>query len=257
MNCDRSLERLQTDYIDILMIHQPNVQQMNNPGIISALTQIKKEKKAHFIGFSTHSGQAGVLNDAAKSGFYDVVVASFNFTMTDDKALIDAIKNAAEKGIGIIAMKTFAGGSRRNRGEINYTAMLKWVLRHEEITTAIPGYVNFDEMKENLSVVNNLEYTPEEKKFIGDENIKSGMEFCRQCSECVDTCPKNVDIPTLMRTHMYAARYSNFYQSRTTLDEIPPEFSLKACKSCVSCTARCSNSVNIARNIDELKMMYV
>jgi len=255
---DGCLRRLQMDYVDVLMIHNvTSAETINNPGVMEAFEILKNQKKTRFAGISAHPPTDFVLNEIVRTGFYDVVIIQFNFTMADDKALLNAIKNAAEKGVGLIAMKAFAGGPRRYRGEMNYTAMLKWVLQHEQITTAIPGYVNFDEMKESFSVVSNLEYTPEEKKFIGDENIKSGMEFCRQCSECVVTCPKNVDIPTLMRTHMYAARYSNFYQARTTLDEIPPEFSLKACASCVSCTARCSNSVNIAQNIDELKLMYV
>ncbi|MEA3477452.1 MAG: hypothetical protein U9R60_04680, partial [Bacteroidota bacterium] len=70
------------------------------------------------------------------------------------------------------------------------------------------------------------------------------------------TCPNGVDIPALMRIHMYAACYTNFYQARDTLDEIPRGKSIQICISCKTCVAKCANSVNIARRMDELKMIY-
>ena len=55
---------------------------------------------------------------------------------------------------------------------------------------------------------------------------------------------------------MYAAQYTNFFQARITLDEIPAELSLQTCRSCSTCEAQCANSVNISQNIEELKLMY-
>ncbi len=70
-------------------------------------------------------------------------MVGFNFTNAGDADFFAAIKNASSKGIGVIAMKTRTGGRARNLGPLNQTAMLKWVLQHPEIATAIPGYTNF------------------------------------------------------------------------------------------------------------------
>jgi len=254
---DLSMKRLQMDYVDILMIHQPSVQQMNDPALKDALSQAKKEKRARFLGVSTHARQADVLNSAAETGFYDVVLTSINCAMADDKKLLEAIANAASKNVGVIAMKTQLKGRRYNDwGPINHTAVLKWVMRHEAVTTSIPGYTNFDQMKESFSVAYGIDYTPEEEKYLKDNSVSFAAEFCRQCGECRDTCARGVDIPALMRTHMYAACYSNFYQARATLEEIPDEMGLKNCASCASCTANCVNDIAIAAHIGELKMMY-
>jgi succinate dehydrogenase/fumarate reductase-like Fe-S protein len=59
-----------------------------------------------------------------------------------------------------------------------------------------------------------------------------------------------------MRTHMYAAQYSNFRMARATLDEILQERSIQACRLCDTCTAKCANAVDIAYRIGELKLMY-
>lgn len=249
---DGCIKRLQMDYVDILYSHGVSTaEEVQNPGILEAITLLKKQKKIKFSGVSTHKGQAIVLDEVARTRFYDVVLAGINFTMADDKILLESIKKASEKGIGIIAMKTQAGGKHSNQ-----TALLKWVLRNKYITTAIPGYTNFEHMNENFSVAYNLEYSEEEKAFLKDKKVDIGMAFCRECSNCMKTCPYGVDIPTLMRTHMYAAQYTNFYQARATLNDIPIESGLNNCKNCLECTAKCIRNVNVPKRIDELKVIY-
>jgi len=260
-----SLSRLKMDYVDILYLHSvSNRDEVNDPAIIEAMKTVKEQKKARYVGVTTHSNMAEVIDEVTKQGFYDVVLTSINFTMADNNALLTAIKNAASKGVGIVAMKTLAGGSRwpnpetrREYGNSTITrACLKWVMRNENIATCIPGYDNFEHMKEDFSVAYDLEYTAEEKKFLNDNDIKLSMGFCRQCRTCLASCPHEVEIPTLMRTHMYAAQYGNFVLARQTLDDIPVENSLKNCVSCTNCTAGCANTVDIARRIEELKLMY-
>lgn len=253
-----SLRRLQTDYVDVLMMHQPTVSEMNDPGVMQAMSEAKKKGRARFIGVSTHAAQDDVLNDAARSGFYDVVLTSFNFTHAGNASILEAIRNAAAKGIGVIAMKTQASGRRfSGTGRINQTAALKWVLRHPEITTAIPGYTNFEHMKEDFSVAYGLDYTDEEKKFLAERNLQADVPFCKQCGKCEPSCPAGVDIPALMRTHMYAASYGNFYQARATLDGIEESRHLRLCRGCPRCSARCAEYIDIARNIADLRAMYL
>jgi predicted aldo/keto reductase-like oxidoreductase len=265
---EESLERLKTDYVDILYIHDvTNTEELNDPAIKETLLYLKNQKKARFIGFSTHANMTECIHEAARMGFYDVILTAYNYAMSDDTKLIKAIENAASKGIGMIAMKTQCSQYYRENvpkdkqhyytGKIMHTAVLKWVLRNKNITAAIPGYANFQEMEEDFSVAYDLEYTPEEKRFLEDRDVKLSLGYCRQCQECLSTCPKGVDIPTLMRTHMYAACYANFYQARHTLDSIPRGKNLNMCTKCNICTAVCSNHIDIGKRIDELKTIYV
>lgn len=253
------LKRLQSDYVDILLIHGPSVRDMNNPGVMQALSEAKKQGRARFIGVSTHAQQADILQDAAKTGFYDAVTASFNFTHAGNRELIESIQTAAGKGIAVIAMKTQASGRRRAPvgAPVNQTAALKWVLNHSEISTAIPGYTNFEHMEEDFSVAYGLDYTEDEKKFLEEKNLIAAVGFCQQCGKCLPTCPGGADIPDLMRIHMYAARYGNFIHARETLDEIDGGHNLRFCGDCRTCTAHCAGAVNIAENIRDLKSMYL
>ena len=70
-------------------------------------------------------------------------VANLWSTVADNRGLLDAIEKGATAGIGIVAMETQAGGAARPDSRLgrqltpaSQTALLKWVLRHEAITTS-------------------------------------------------------------------------------------------------------------------------
>ena len=263
---DECLERLQTDYVDIICLHDVHdTKYLQNKGLRNALARAKTEKKARSIGFSTHMNMAQCIGETANDGFYDVIVTAFNYAMNENKELISSMEKAAANGIGLIAMKTMCsqpwykeqGNQRLYEGPILPAALLKWVLRHDFIATAIPGIQSFQELDENFSVAAGLEYTEEEKKFLQDRNVKLGMmSVCQQCYECMSTCPKGVDIPALIRSHMYATCYRNFHQARQTLDGILMGEGIDVCADCETCRAGCVKRVDIAGRIDELKAIY-
>lgn len=263
-----SLQRLQTDYIDILYYHDVwNIDQVMDPYIKEAFQQLKDEGKIKATGFSSHVYWPEIVRKAADDGFYDVLLLSFNYAMSNDNNPVDALKYAAAKGIGIIAMKTQCQQAwyRQNvpaeaqafyEGKIMHGALLKWVLSHDFITTAVPGFTTYEQLNEDVMVAYDLRYTPDEIKFLEDHHIKVAMNaVCRFCGECSGTCPNGVEISKLMRAHMYAASYGNYYMARITASEIEKNKGLQQCHECPVCVATCRNSVNIANRLEELKIM--
>ncbi|MGC8893064.1 MAG: aldo/keto reductase [Candidatus Saccharicenans sp.] len=266
---DECLTRLRTDYVDILYSHNvPEVSWVKNPGLMEALQEIKAQKKARFIGLSTHQNMDEVIRAALEMKIYEVILATFNYSLYDYPEYLETLKKAASRGVGLIAMKTQCQQPwyRENNppeikkfyeGPLLNAALLKWVLRHEFITTAVPGFTTFDQLNEDITVAYNLEYTPEEKKFLENRLVKTQMAaVCRLCGQCQATCSHKVDIPNILRAHMYATAYGNLYEARETLDSIEQGKSIEACLDCEDCTARCVRGVNIKRRIEELKTLY-
>lgn len=262
--CEGSLKRLKTDYVDILYVHSVSAAGViNNPGLQEGFAELKEQKKILASGISTHSNMAAVINDTVEAGFYDVILTSMNISLADDADLMMAVDNAVKKGIGIVAMKTQAGGTRLSADQIaGYSsktiqnALLRWVMRKPEIATCIPGLANYDHLNDNFEIAYSLDYTAEEEKLLSDSNIQLGMGFCHQCRQCLASCPHDADIPTLMRIHMYAASYGDFHKARRVMKDIPQENNLDACSSCDQCSAQCANTVKIRDNINELKVIY-
>jgi predicted aldo/keto reductase-like oxidoreductase len=106
-------------------------------------------------------------------------------------------------------------------------------------------------------VVRNLTYTDAEKKFLADKTFTTQAEFCQQCGQRREDCPKRVDIPALMRSHMYAVQYRNVSMARHLLAKSEVGHGLDACLACHSCQAHCRNTVQIARKITQLKELQL
>lgn len=102
---EQSLKRLGTDYFDLVMCpHGANSpEEVQVPEIFETFAMLKKQGKVRYLGVSSHNDPAGVLRAAAESGKYDVVMMAYN--VINAGYLEQAIRDAAGKDIGIIAMK--------------------------------------------------------------------------------------------------------------------------------------------------------
>ncbi len=267
---DQSLERLQMEYVDILMLHDVStLAEVQDAAIIGAMQELKDQGKIRFPAFSTHVYWPELLTAAADKGFYDVVLLSINYSMANDETSLQAMKYASSKGVGLIAMKTQcqqdwykqnlpAETQKYYEGSLMHSALLKWVLRHEFITTSVPGFTTFEQMQADVEVAYDLEYQQGEVEFLEDHNVKLAIRsVCRFCGGCKGTCPHGVDIPSLMRTHMYALSYGNLHMSKATFKGIENGKGLSACGSCEECVAQCRNNVPIAGRLEELKAVMV
>ncbi len=266
---DQSLHRLQSDYVDILYAHNVSTLEfLNNPGLIEALQDMKERKKALHVGFSTHTNMTQCILDATQTGRFDVIQTAFNYAMVSDDEYIQSMIRAADAGIGLVAMKTqcqqpwykeglAAKQQQYYEGEINHTALLKWVLQHDFITTAIPGFTTFDEIELDWTVTQEIQYAPEEHRFLRDRKVIAALRSaCLQCESCKPTCPKGVDVPSLVRSHMYAFSYHNLLQAAQTLNETQNLKKLSDCTACPKCVARCKRNVDISTRIHQLKSVF-
>jgi predicted aldo/keto reductase-like oxidoreductase len=264
LGVENSLRRLQMDHVDLLYYHGPDsANDARFEGPLQALQSLKKEGKTRFIGISTHN-TTEVLNEAIRLSMFDVALVMLNYTMAHDHVALETIERAANSGIGIVAMKTQAGGTVRPDAKLpkqlpvfSQTALLKWTLNHEFVTTVIPGFSTYEHLEQDFSVARNLAYTEDEKMFLADKSFSASAEFCQQCGQCREGCPKKVNIPVLMRAHMYAVQYRNRGMARDILVGLPGGHGLDACFDCKSCAASCRNAVQIGRKISQLRSLAV
>ncbi len=134
---ERSLWALETDYIDVLQLHNlTSKDRAFLPETREALMKLKEQGKVRFFGVTTHTNQADVLNALVDDSdrFFDMALVGYNFKSSTD--VKEAVASAAQAKIGIIAMKTQAGGYETDAlGPISpHQAALKCALQNEHIT---------------------------------------------------------------------------------------------------------------------------
>jgi hypothetical protein len=251
---DESLDRLGLDYVDVYYLCSVDrPESITHEPYIEAYAKLKRDGKTRFTGIATHANEPEMIRAAADTGFWDIVVTAYNFRQSHRDEVRSAIDYAAGKGLGIVAMKTQAGvyWDRRRERMINMKAALKWVLQNKNVHTTIPAFSNFKEMEEDISIMEDLGLTPEEQRdlALADELGFSGF-YCDQCGRCVDQCPAGVDIPTLMRSHMYAYGHRKPAKAKRTLAGWSPRD--VACAECGACVVTCPKGFDVRERALEI-----
>lgn len=251
---EASLKRFGLDYVDIVLL--PYVGKRESvffEPLLNAMVQLKKQGKTRYVGIATHSFCDEALRGAADTGVYDVAMTSYNFKTENKEAMNEAIAYAAKAGMGIVAMKTTAGAFRdRNRTQpLNSDAALKWVLQNENISTIVSGMSSVEELQKNLTMIQNLKLSDQELKELNlANNLTDPGLYCQQCQRCIPQCPHHLDIPTLMRSYMYAYGYKNPAQARHTLDMV--DLNGQPCTLCPVCNVKCISGFDIRERVMDI-----
>ncbi len=244
---EASLKALETDYVDVIQLHNlTGRERVFIPETREALMSLRKQGKVRFFGVTAHTGQAEVLNALVedKDRFFDMALVGYSFQSGPE--VKEAIARAAGAGIGIVAMKTQAGGYKTDaRGPIGpHQAALKWVLQDPHVTAAIPGMRNLAHFQEDISVMG-MRFGFKDKLILDRYAAAIRPYYCHLCAACEPTCPRGVAISTINRCLMYRQGYGDLRLARATYRGIPLTISASACLDCSECKARCIHGLDI------------
>ena len=256
---EESLRSLQTDHVDLYLLHSVDKPaELANEEAREALAQLRKDGKVRFLGVSTHAA-VEVLDAVAqdKDKLFDVVLVRYNFK--SPKAVKEAIARAAAAGVGIVAMKTQAGGYKtKELGDISpHQAALKWVLQDTNVSTAIPAMVDLQQVEEDTAVMAMMDITKADRQILSRYGAAIAPFYCIGCRECRPTCPRGVDIPAINRCLMYAEGYGDIELARTTYAQLPVPLTAATCADCPECVADCPNGLRIAHKMRQAMTMLV
>jgi len=150
---EMSLKRLQTDYIDMLMLHgATNRDEVLNPDALAALKEAKESGKARFIGVSVQRHLAEGLDAAVEAGVYDAVQTVYFAGI--EQEIRDAIARAHKSGLPVIAMAVHPVKLKNPpEGLTPDQAAIKWVLDDPNISMVVPETLSIEQLKSNIAVM--------------------------------------------------------------------------------------------------------
>ena len=111
-----SLQRLQTDYVDLIHIHScDRVERLMAPNFHEAFDRLKEQGKTRFLGVSTHTPRLEeVANAAIDSKRFDVMMLAYHHGLWP--GISEIIDRAHANDVGVVAMKTLKGAKAENFG---------------------------------------------------------------------------------------------------------------------------------------------
>jgi len=171
---ERSLKRMQTDYLDLVQLHSCGLEVLERGKVIQALLDARRAGKTCYVGYSGNLKGARWVID---SGMFDTI--QITFSLVDQWARWDVLLKAEAAGMGVIAKRPIANaawgapaspdpvreeyrqkaqamidmGPIRRAPEDPILLALGFVLAHLEIDTAIVGTANPAHMKVNSALV--------------------------------------------------------------------------------------------------------
>lgn len=265
---DRSLERLKTDFIDLYFIHGlKKISELNNE-TKAWVEKAKSKGRIKLFGFSTHSNMEDCMLEAARLGWIDGIMMTYNYRVMNSDKMKKAVESCTKAGIGLTAMKTQAGGpfSMGSESEsdmvdkfvkLGFTdkqAKLKAVWENPDIASICSQMPNLTILMANTAAaMNQTKLTAEGAKLLRQYAEETASSYCAGCTEICETAVDGaVPIGDVMRYLMYSKSYAESDLARSLFAGLPSEVRDRLSRVDFSpAEKRCPRNLPIARLMRE------
>jgi predicted aldo/keto reductase-like oxidoreductase len=238
----QSLKRMNTDYIDAYFPYW-----ISQPGQLTDelkqwIESAKKRKLIRYFGFSTHSNMAELLTAAAKLGWVDLILTSYNFRLIENAEMQAAIDACHKAKIGLVAMKAAGKAIHDRMGQVIVTeadkklmeqllnrgftqeqAAIKLVLEDERISCVCVGMETIPLLTTNIAaVLDKTKLTQTDRKAFREYAEATCSGYCAGCANiCNAALPTTPYISDIMRYLMYYNSYGDKKRAKELFAQIP------------------------------------
>lgn len=244
---DKRLEKLQTDYVDLFLIHgiggeypAESLDWPKSAEMKATVEAIKKSGKAKLVGFSCHDGKrAQYLEAAAEGKIFDAVMIQNTAWLDKNTRLNKAIDRCHEAGIGLISMKQIAGPNPADflanvakrlpelieKGVSPYGALLHAIWSDERFATVCVSMQNTDQINENTRAAKMFEpLKAAQIDALREAFLASRPSLCADCDgRCSVAAGTKAPLGDITRYLTYYERHGHRGKARQQFAKLDPE----------------------------------
>ncbi|MHA1776660.1 MAG: aldo/keto reductase [Promethearchaeia archaeon] len=280
------LEKLQTDHIDLYLLHALNklrFEQVKKLKILEAAEKAKNDGLINHIGFSFH-GNYKTFCEILDAYPWDACQIQFNYMDVNSQATEKGLKYAGSKSIPVIVMEPLLGGKLVRETEETKKILenapvkrtlaewaLQFVWNYPEVKVVLSGMNTEAMILENVASANRSEpnsMNPEEFEVI--KRLRSSFQNlfvvpCTRCEYCMP-CPSGVNIPMNLRVLNEAAWtgsaesmqgwFDSFAQTPEELEDKPNNGAAQLCIECMQCLDKCPQGIQIPDQLKKVVAIY-
>ena len=243
-NLNNSLQKMNTSYVDLYFIHYvSNSKKELTDAVKTWADNAKAEGKIRLFGFSTHKNMEDSMLAAAKLGWIDGIMMSYNYRLMVQDKMKRAVDACVEAGIGLTAMKTQAAFSANFYASIGsetddalkmtenflkkgYTAeqaKLKVVWENPNIASICSAMSNMTILQANVdAALNKKELSRSDCKRLQQYAQLTSPGYCAGCSQiCESAVDLDVPVSDILRYAMYHHSYGDQDTALRLFDALP------------------------------------
>lgn len=241
-----SLLRMNTSYVDLYLI--PYVSDVKNEltdEVKAWAEKAKSSEKIRFFGFSAHKNMENSMLEAAKLGWVDGIMMSYNYRLMVKNEMKRAVEACVKAGIGLTAMKTQAAfsayfyasiGSETDdalnmtesflkKGYTAEQAKLKVVWENPNIASICSAMPNMTILQANVAAaLNKKNLSESDKQRLEQYAQHTAPGFCAGCASiCEPAVDFNIPISDILRYSMYHYSYGERDRAQMLFNALPAD----------------------------------
>lgn len=269
---NEELERLQTDHIDVYLLHALSRDRWENYvvkyNVLAHAEKALAEGKIRHLGFSFHDSYDAfveILNAYDKWEFCQI---QLNYLDVNYQAGIAGMKLAHERGLAVVIMEPLRGGNI-----VNVPAEVAELLPSNPVESALDFLWNMPEVNVVLSgmstteqVEQNMAYAAKatagmltdeqvEKMILAGDKMRAKFGVpCTACDYC-NVCPQEIAIPKIFSIVNQMQLDGDSVKARTAYKELG-EHDASHCVQCGLCVAQCPQHIEIFEELAKIAKRF-
>lgn len=274
---DLQLEKLQTDYIDIYMLHsltETDWAKVQNLNILDFLDDCLSSGKVRHVGFSSHIEIDYLIEILDEYPKWEVVLTQMNYLDEYYQSGVMGLDYLKQLNIGSMIMEPLRGGRLVQNAPPSVQKLwdtaevkrkpIEWALQYlwnrDDVDCVLSGMTTLEQVKENIKIASTediisfndqeliREVAREYRTFIGND--------CTRCGYCMP-CPYGVDIINCFTEYNIAHMLNDPKTSAMQyFSLIGDDARADSCVECMECEFICTQMLNIPEELKKVNEYF-
>lgn len=267
---DEQLKKLQTDYIDIYLLHSltvPDWEKVNGLNVLDFLDDCLTTGKVKHVGFSSHIEVDYLIEIIDEYPKWEVVMTQMNYLDEYYQSGVMGLDYLKETNIGSMIMEPLRGGrlvqnipkevqTLWDSADVKRTPV-EWALQYlwnrDDVDCVLSGMTSLNQVKENIEIANRIDEISENDQELIREVARTYKTFlgnnCTRCGYCMP-CPHGVDIINCLTeyniAHMLNDPKASAMQYFSLIDD---DSRADSCVQCMECIPFCTQMLDIPEEL--------
>ena len=270
---DEQLKKLQTDYIDIYLLHSltvPDWEKVQNLDVLDFLDDCLSSGRVKHVGFSSHIEVDYLIEILDEYPKWEVVMTQMNYLDEYFQSGVMGLDYLKEVNVGSVIMEPLRGGrlvqnippeiqKLWDSAEVKRTPV-EWAMQYlwnrDDVDCVFSGMTSLEQVKQNVKIASTEDIISENDQELIREVARTYRTFlgnsCTRCGYCMP-CPHGVDIINCLTeyniAHMMQNPKASAMQYFSLIDD---DSRADSCVDCKECIPYCTQMLDIPAELQKV-----
>lgn len=274
---EKQLKDLQTDYVDIYLLHSLNErdwEKIKELQVLDFLDDCLSSNRVKHVGFSSHMEIDYVIEIIDEYPKWEVVLTQMNYLDEYYQSGVMGLDYLKEVNLGSMVMEPLRGGrlvqnippsvmelwdmAEKKRTPLQWA--LQYLFNRDDVHCVLSGMSSLEQVKENILIASEIDIISDNDQELIREVAREYKTFtgneCTRCGYCMP-CPYGVDIINCLTEYniaqMMGTPKASAMQYFTLIDD---DSRADSCIRCMECEFICPQMLNIPDELEKVNEYF-